>query len=80
MHSVTKHSAVNPALIIDDVVDAYLQYNAAKKNLEADNKRKLTNKITHKMPTKQAGLESIIEPYAAKVLENPSMLLPSPLS
>jgi hypothetical protein len=73
----SKTAAINPALIADDVLDAYLQYNAARNNLRSKKRRKNINKAT---VVKHAGIDDYaryIEPWAEKVLSNPRVLLPS---
>lgn len=70
-----KQSAVNPALIIDDLFDAYMQVQAAKSTLERNKKRKTEG--TKTLAPKTAGLSAVLEPYIERIIDNPQMLVPS---
>lgn len=71
-----KKEALNPAVLADDALDAYLQYNRANKNMQA---KKQPKPISNTLPdsSKEASYADKLEPYMAKLIANPSILIPS---
>lgn len=76
-NDVEKTSGFNPALLVDDVIDAYIQVNAAKRRLADEQRRKQRPKPLVQ-PIKKAGLEEYVDRYAESIVNNPKMLIPSP--
>lgn len=71
-----KEAAFNPAVVIDDVFDAYIQYNAAKRQIEAENARK--RPVAKQPIVKQAGaIADYLQPIFLNAMENPSVMIPS---
>lgn len=82
--SFGKSAAYNPALFADDVMDFYMQYTAAKRNMNSGKKTSGKPQVQGVPPVAQApkvasifdSAVKAVEPVVEKVIENPMALAP----